>query len=134
MSPRLLTAALTVNDFRPLDVVMRISSLLREEEIGVSGRKILVVGVAYKPDVHDTKNSPALEIIKILSDILADVSYYDDLVPDLSPHGIDLQSAPPTVEELEQFDCVVIVTRHSHVNYDSIMRHAPLVLDMTSKS
>jgi UDP-N-acetyl-D-glucosamine dehydrogenase len=91
----------------------------------VAGSKILVLGVSYKPDIDDMRESPALKIIELIRKAGADVSYHDPYVPELSEEG--LRSVPL---EPAAYDCVVIVTDHSSVDYDRLVEEAKLVVDL----
>jgi UDP-N-acetyl-D-glucosamine dehydrogenase len=90
---------------------------------------VLVVGVAYKKDVDDIRESPALDVIRLLHRRGAVVSYHDPHVRKLKDEDIDLASLPLTSETLAAADCVVIVTDHSDVDYTLVDRCARLVVD-----
>jgi UDP-N-acetyl-D-mannosaminuronate dehydrogenase len=90
---------------------------------------VLVLGVAYKKDIVDVRESPALDVIRLLERRGAEVSYHDPHVPRLREDGVDLASVPLTAATLAAADCVVIVTDHSNVDYALVARHAPLVVD-----
>ena len=93
----------------------------------MKGSRILVLGVAYKPDIGDLRESPALKLISLLQNAGADVSYYDPHVPRIDEEGIELVSAP---YEPQAHDCVVIVTDHSSLDYDRLVDEASLVVDL----
>ncbi len=93
----------------------------------MKGSRILVLGVAYKPDIGDLRESPALKLISLLQNAGADVSYHDPHVPRIDEEGIELASAP---YEPQAHDCVVIVTDHSSLDYDRLVDEAPLVVDL----
>jgi UDP-N-acetyl-D-glucosamine dehydrogenase len=93
----------------------------------MKGSRILVLGVAYKPDIGDLRESPALKLISLLQNAGADVSYHDPHVPRIDEEGVDLSSAP---YEPQAHDCVVIVTDHSSLDYDRLVDEAPLVVDL----
>ena len=95
----------------------------------MKGSKILIVGVAYKKNVKDLRESPAIEIIDILQKEKARVSYYDSYLPYLRIDGIDLKSTRFNAKNFHDKDCVVIVTDHSNVDYEFILRHASLIVD-----
>jgi UDP-N-acetyl-D-glucosamine dehydrogenase len=90
----------------------------------LSGSKVLVLGVAYKADVSDTRESPALKLIELLRNAGANVSYHDPHVPDLPKFGLSSQPLEP-----DGYDCVTIVTAHSSVDYDKLVDDANLVVD-----
>jgi UDP-N-acetyl-D-glucosamine dehydrogenase len=85
----------------------------------VSGSRVLVVGVAYKEDVGDTRESPALKVIELLAGMGAEVHYHDPLVPDLEIAGRQYESEPLDREVLESYDCVAILTAHSELDRDA---------------
>jgi UDP-N-acetyl-D-glucosamine dehydrogenase len=93
----------------------------------MSGSKILVLGVAYKPDISDMRESPAIKLIHLLQTAGADVSYHDPHVPEFDEHGVSLSSVPL---EPGAFDCVVIVTDHGSIDYDQLVEDAQLVVDL----
>jgi UDP-N-acetyl-D-glucosamine dehydrogenase len=84
-----------------------------------------MLGVSYKADIDDTRESPALKMIELLQEAEADVSYHDPFVPELPELG--LTSAPL---EPAATDCIVIVTAHSGIDYDDLVQQAPLVVDL----
>ena len=87
---------------------------------------MLVVGVAYKPDIDDTRESPALKLIELLRAEGCDVSYHDPHVPQL--RGLGLESVP-LAPAIASSDCVVVVTDHSSIDYSDLVEHAQLVVD-----
>jgi UDP-N-acetyl-D-glucosamine dehydrogenase len=91
----------------------------------LAGSKLLVLGVSYKPDIGDMRESPALKIIELMRNAGADVSYHDPYVPELPNE--DLSSVPL---EPAAYDCVIIVTHHSSIDYDRLVEEAPLVVDL----
>jgi len=121
--------AAKVNAAMPRHVVEKIAAALNDEAKPVRGAGILVLGVAYKRDVADVRESPALDIIKHLLARGATVAYSDPHVPRLRYDGLDLAAVEPTPERLAAADCVAIVANHSAFDYAAIVRHARLVLD-----
>jgi UDP-N-acetyl-D-glucosamine dehydrogenase len=91
----------------------------------LSGSKLLVLGVAYKTDVPDTRESPALKLIELLRTAGADVSYHDPHVPELPKHSLSSQPLEPGA-----YDCVTIVTAHSDIDYERLVEDAKLVVDL----
>ena len=128
--------AAKVNQAMPYHVVELVGRGLNRLGQTLPGAKILVLGVAFKPDVDDARNSPAERIIELLLAQGADISYHDPFVPTYSvggdvflPERLDLTSIPLTQATIAQSDCVVIVTSHRGLDYDCVVRHAPLVID-----
>jgi UDP-N-acetyl-D-glucosamine dehydrogenase len=95
----------------------------------VKGSNILIIGVAYKPNVSDLRESPALDIIHLLRGKGANVAYADPHVPDLFAEGIPLQSTPLTTGALNAADCVVIVTNHDAFDWSLVSNSARLIVD-----
>ena len=121
-----------VNVSIPSYVVGKVIYGLNEIEKSLKGSKILILGVAYKKDVDDTRESPALAIMKILKDRGAEVSYNDPNVPricGLRAYDYDIYSAELTEELLKETDVVLIVTNHSAYDYDWIVKNSNLIVD-----
>jgi UDP-N-acetyl-D-glucosamine dehydrogenase len=93
-------------------------------ERSLKGSKVLLLGVSYKADVRDTRESPALKLIELLRNAGAEVAYHDPHVPELPEHGLSSVGLEPA-----EYDCVAIVTAHSDVDYDHVVERAPLVVD-----
>jgi UDP-N-acetyl-D-glucosamine dehydrogenase len=111
-----------VNQRMPYFCVERIARALNDQVKPVKGSRVAIVGVSYKPGVGDLRESPALRIIRLLRAQGADVSYFDEFVPELSDLG--LRSEWP-----EDTDCVVIVTAHPGLDVERLVRESPLVVD-----
>jgi UDP-N-acetyl-D-glucosamine dehydrogenase len=126
---RFIELAGEINAAMPEYWVARVVDRLNEQGRAARGSKVLVVGVAYKKDVDDVRESPALDVIRLLQRRGAAVSYHDPYVRKLKDEAIDLASIPLTSETLAAADCVVIVTDHSEVDYALIERCARLVVD-----
>jgi UDP-N-acetyl-D-glucosamine dehydrogenase len=118
-----------VNGRMPDYVVERIGSLLNRHGKPLKDSKILLVGVAYKRDVADTRESPALDVLTLLVEKGCRISYHDPHVPALTHDGTAWKSVPLTAETLRDADCVVITTDHSACDWDLVVRCAPLVFD-----
>jgi len=126
---KIIDLATYMNRYMPLYVVERVDGILTEQKKMLSGSRVLVLGVAYKKDVKDLRESPALEIIEGLEDKHVHVSYYDPLFPYLKMNDIDLRSIELSENSLKRFDCVVLVTDHSDVDYEFIRKNANVVFD-----
>jgi len=111
-----------VNQRMPYFCAGRIGRALNEQGKPVKGSRVTLVGISYKPGVGDLRESPALKIIRLLREQGAEVSYYDEHVPELSDHG--LRSEWP-----DEPDCVAIVTAHPGLDVERLVREAPLVVD-----
>ncbi len=116
----------------PHHVIERVMTALNVRGKPLKGSRVLVLGAAYKPNVDDCRESPAVELMELLQDRGAVVSYSDPHVPVLPPlrgHSIRLESVPLTPETLEAQDCVLIATDHAHFDWDFIVRYSDLVVD-----
>ena len=114
----------------PYHVVESVSAALSRKRKAVNGSKVLVLGVAYKKDIDDLRESPALTIIEQLQKAGAYVKYNDPYFPRIGKgrkYNLDMQSVP--LEDLAGYDCVLIVTDHSDYDYSRIVREAQLVVD-----
>ncbi|HYT94777.1 MAG TPA: nucleotide sugar dehydrogenase [Gemmataceae bacterium] len=129
---RFIELAGEINTAMPQRVLQRVIEALNEEGKALKGSRVLVLGVAYKKDVDDPRESPAFTLLELLQGRGARVSYNDPHVPTLPAmrqHSIRLDSVPLTEETLAAQDCVLIVTDHSAYDYDWIVRHAQLIVD-----
>jgi UDP-N-acetyl-D-glucosamine dehydrogenase len=113
----------------PAHVVGLVADALNERGRPVREAGILILGVAYKADVNDVRESPALEIIEMLDDKGANVSYADPYVPQLSVGNVKLAAVEATPEAIAAADCVLILTNHSSFDYSTIAARASLVVD-----
>jgi len=131
-STRFIELAGEINSRMPHHVVSRVADALNHARKPVHGADIIVIGIAYKPDVDDMRESPAAEIIERLTALGACVAYHDPLVPvfpAMRRHRIDLRSEALDAARLVRSDCVVIVTNHSAIDYALLGEHAPLIVD-----
>ncbi len=126
---RFIEIAGEVNAEMPEFWVGKVMDRLNERTKAIRGSRVLVLGVAYKKDIADVRESPALDVIRLLERRGAEVSYHDPHVARLREDGVELASVPLTAATLAAADCVVIVTDHSNVDYALVARHAPLVVD-----
>jgi UDP-N-acetyl-D-glucosamine dehydrogenase len=129
---RFIQLAGEVNISVPYHVVSKILDALNERKKSIKGSKILVLGVAYKKDVDDARESPALAIMDLLQKKGATVLYHDPYIPILPPfrkYLFKLKSSPLTERLLRSMDAVVVVTDHSHIDYHWVVRHALLLID-----
>ncbi len=125
---RFIELADTINSAMPSYVVERITQALNSHAKAVRGSKILVYGVAYKRDVNDIRESPALTIIHELTTRGADVEYHDPYVPIFEEDGVSLSSVDVD-DSLAKYDAVVVVTDHSDMDKARLMREARLIVD-----
>ncbi|MCC6796692.1 MAG: nucleotide sugar dehydrogenase [Candidatus Hydrogenedentes bacterium] len=125
---RFIELATAINSSMPEYVVTQIADALNNVRKSINGSKILILGVAYKQDVNDTRESPALDIIGLLRNKGADVSYIDPYVPQIDWAGTRMESLHLSMT-YDDFDCVVISTAHSSFDYARLVREAKLVYD-----
>jgi UDP-N-acetyl-D-glucosamine dehydrogenase len=126
---RFVDLASEVNSAMPEVVVEKVSRALNDESKAVHGSRVLVLGVAYKRDIDDMRESPALDVIRLLEQRGADVVYHDPLVPKFRDDGHEHVSVDLTDAELERADVVVVVTDHKDVDYQHVVDKATLVVD-----
>lgn len=121
-----------INKHMPEYVVQRVMEALNEDRKAMHGSKILILGLAYKPNVDDIRESPAAEIIKLCNERGADVQYHDPLIPvfpRMRQYWFDMQSVELDESTLGDADCVIIVTDHDITDWELIGKHASLVVD-----
>jgi UDP-N-acetyl-D-glucosamine dehydrogenase len=126
---RFIDLAGELNTEMPLFWVRKVAEALNSRGKAVRGARVLVLGVAYKRDIDDIRESPALDIIRLLEGQGAVVSYYDPYVPVLSENGHELRSVALTPDLVATVDCVLVVTDHTIVDYRMIKRKAKLIVD-----
>lgn len=129
VEPRLIELASQINSQMPAFTVSRIADALNEQKKSLNGSKILVLGVAYKRDVNDIRESPALAVLLKLIEKGTLVSYADPYVPNIDLGAKTFSSMPVCKEVLEAADCVVVLTDHSTFDYSMIAVNSPLVVD-----
>jgi len=121
-----------INQAMPEYVVGKLSSALNDRSKAMKGAKILVLGIAYKKNVDDMRESPSVEIMEILRDQGSILSYADPHVPvfpEMREHKFDLSSIAMSPENLAEFDAVVLATDHAKFDYEMIRKHAALIID-----
>lgn len=118
-----------VNENMPYYVVTRLMSALNLRRKALGGSRVLVLGVAYKSDIDDMRESPAIKVVDLLLDNGAEVVYHDPYVPEYHEDGHDIAYVDLTEAEVAKADIVVIVTAHRNVDYDLVVRSADLILD-----
>jgi UDP-N-acetyl-D-glucosamine dehydrogenase len=126
---RFIELASEINTGMPIYVATLVQDALNEHQKSLKGSQILVLGAAYKPDIDDIRESPALDVIGLLSQKGAQVSYHDPYIPDLNHENMQMSSVPDLFAAIRQADCVVIITNHSVYDYDAILEAADLIVD-----
>jgi UDP-N-acetyl-D-glucosamine dehydrogenase len=129
-STRFIELAGIVNESMPRYVVQTATRALERNGVALRGARVLVLGVAYKRDVDDLRESPSLTIIELLQRAGAEVAYNDPFFPEIGQgrkYALDLKSTP--LSKVDEFDCVLIATDHSEYEMEEIVRRARLVVD-----
>lgn len=127
---RFIELASEINTSMPYYVLDKINDGLNDIGKPINGSRVVVLGVAYKPNVDDVRESPALDVIDLLRQKGADVTYHDPLVPKIKLHdGIVMENIPYTESLLSQADCVVIITNHKTIDWDDVRQHSPMIVD-----
>jgi UDP-N-acetyl-D-glucosamine dehydrogenase len=131
---RFIELAGEVNVQMPRWVVGKLAAALRERAMPLADARVLLLGIAYKPDVADPRESPAFELMSLLQAEGAKISFHDPLLPEMPAmrRWRDLEppaAVPLDAETLAAHDATVVVTHHSAVDYDLVRRHAPLIVD-----
>jgi UDP-N-acetyl-D-glucosamine dehydrogenase len=129
LETRFIDLADRINREMPNHVVQRITELVNDNSVALPDARVLIVGVAYKPNVTDTRESPAHDVIQLLEDRGVDVVYHDPHVPEFETDGLSYESVPLNREELRACDIAVILTDHDDLNISQIVETAPMVFD-----
>ena len=127
---RFIQLAGEINTNMPNHVLNLVSMHLNNQHKLLNGSKILILGIAYKKDINDTRESPALDIIQLLIEAKATVNYYDMYVPNININKISLKSIKNlNKEKLNNYDACIVVTDHSNVDYELIYNNCQLIID-----
>ena len=132
VNTRFIELAGEVNSAMPDFVVQKVAMALNERRKSIKGSRVLVLGIAYKPNVDDMRESPSVLLMEKLRDLGAEVTYSDPHVPvfpKMRQHRFDLQSVAVSPETLRDYDCVLLATDHAKFDYAMIAAHAPLIVD-----
>ena len=126
---RFIELASEINTNMPRYAVQKVQDALNEHHKPLNGSRILVIGVAYKPDVGDLRESPALDVIGLLRNRGAEVEYHDPFVPEVRHDSWRLRCVPELKSALKRADCVVIVTPHSSYDWRQVLDESILIVD-----
>lgn len=132
LSTRFIELAGEVNTYMPYYVVNRLVDALNQRQISINGAKILILGLAYKKNIDDLRESPSLKLMEIIGEKGGLVDYHDPYIPRLGPtrhYSFEMKSIDLTSKNLKGYDAVIISTDHSVFDIDSIVRHSNLVID-----
>ena len=126
---RFIDLASEINSEMPAFVVEKVADALNDERKAVNGSHVLIIGVAYKRDIDDVRESPALDIIRLLEELGAEVSYHDPYVPTFQEDGMRHESVALSDDVLKRSDAVVIVTDHGSIDYQRLVNRSALIVD-----
>ena len=126
---RFIELATHINGAMPEYVVEKVVTVLNARRKALKGARVLLLGLAYKKDVNDLRDSPAFDVARILEERGAVLTYHDPCVPSTTLNGVRRASVPLTASTLKRSDCVVLLTNHTKVDYALILRHAPVIVD-----
>jgi UDP-N-acetyl-D-glucosamine dehydrogenase len=126
---RFIDLASEINSQMPAYVVEKVAQALNDERKPVNGSRVLVIGVAYKPDIDDIRESPALDVMRLLEQHGADVVFHDPHIASFREDGHVRAGVDLTPEQLRLADVVVIVTNHRSIDYQLLMDQAILIVD-----
>ncbi|MFC1576686.1 nucleotide sugar dehydrogenase, partial [Candidatus Omnitrophota bacterium] len=126
---KFIDLASSVNESMPEHVVDKLEKLLASRKKRLDKANVLVVGVAYKKDIKDLRESPALSVISLLQQRRASVSYHDPYFPFLKISDIDLKQTKMNAKSLKKFDCAIITAAHSNVDYKLLAKNVRFILD-----
>jgi len=131
--PRFIELAGHINGAMPEYVVSKVAEALNTKRKSINGANILIAGVAYKRDIDDMRESPALDVMGLLRDKGATLSYVDPYVPEVHAREwsgrVDVRSEDPSTIAYGRYDCIVVVTDHKTFNYDAMVADADLIVD-----
>ncbi|MCW5874710.1 MAG: nucleotide sugar dehydrogenase [Anaerolineales bacterium] len=126
---RFIELASEINTNMPRYVVTRVQEALNEHAKALNGSNVLVIGAAYKPDIDDLRESPALDVIGLLKEKKANVSYHDPYIPQVEHDGWLLHSVADEQKAAAEADVVVLVTNHTKYDYAALLKNAKLIVD-----
>ena len=132
MPTRFIELAGEINTDMPHYVVHKVMEALNSKKKSLNGSKVLVLGLAYKPDIDDVRESPSLELIELLKSAGAKVDYNDPYLPKthkMREYDLKMKSVPLTAAKVKSYDCVLISTNHSDYDYHWIVKNSKLVID-----
>jgi UDP-N-acetyl-D-glucosamine dehydrogenase len=132
MAAQLIQVSAQINDEMPRMIVRKIAEALEERGDALQGARILLLGVTYKADIADTRESAALRVFEHLVEQCAEVSYHDPYIPSVTVAGQTYETQTLDPEFLRTQDCAVVLTPHAAIDFAAVISHTPLVLDTRS--
>ena len=133
---RFIELAGEVNSYMPQYVIAKVTEALNNQHKSINGSKVLILGLAYKKNVSDTRESPSVELMEQLTELGAKIDYSDPFVPEfpkMRAHHFDLSSVEITPKNIAKYDCVLLATDHDSFDYECICNHAKLLIDTRGK-
>jgi UDP-N-acetyl-D-glucosamine dehydrogenase len=133
---RFIELAGEVNSSMPDFVIGKVAHALNQAKKSINGSRVLVLGIAYKKNVDDMRESPSVALMEKLRDLGADVQYSDPHIPKfpkMREHHFDLNSVSLTTENLAAFDCVILATDHDRFDYELIKAESQIIIDSRGK-
>lgn len=127
--PRFIELAGAINSAMPEHTVSRITELLNRNGKAMKAAKLLMIGMTYKPDISDSRESPAKDVFVLLKKTEARVDFYDPYAPSIDIDGKTYKSAKNAMRNLQRYDCVAIITPHSVIDYAALVKNSKLVFD-----
>ncbi|MCG2726550.1 MAG: nucleotide sugar dehydrogenase [Elusimicrobia bacterium] len=127
--PRFIELASAINSHMPEYTANRIAKLLNARKKAVSASKILLIGIAYKPNITDHRESPARDVFMLLEKTGAIVDYYDPYIPKIQINEKEYKSVKISKMVLKKYDCAAIMTHHADIDYKSIVKNSKLIFD-----
>ncbi len=126
---RFIELASEINTSMPRYTLGKIQDALNKQMKSVNGSRVLILGVAYKPDIDDLRESPALDVIHLLQEKGADVVYHDPYIQQFNHENLQMKAVEDLMTEVKRADCVAIITNHSAYDYPAILESAAMVVD-----
>ena len=126
---RFIDLASEINTGMPRYVVGKVQEALNNQGKALKGSTVLVLGAAYKPDIDDVRESPALDVIGLLQQGGAVVNYHDPYIPEVHHYDLNMSSVQDLMKEVKESDCVVIVTNHSDYDFQEIFKESKSIMD-----
>jgi UDP-N-acetyl-D-glucosamine dehydrogenase len=127
--PRFIELAGVINSSMPEHTVSRITELLNSRGRAMKNSKLLIIGMTYKPDISDPRESPAKDVFTLLKKTQAEVDFYDPYVPAIEIDGRLHRGARNALKNLKKYDCVIIITPHSCIDYSAVVKGSKLIFD-----
>jgi len=126
---RFIDLATDINGNMPRFIVNKLQRILNNYKKSIKGSRLLIVGITYKGDVNDLRESPSLEVFKLLKGLGAQINYYDPYMASFNNENGSHKSISLNEEELSAYDCVIVLTSHTTIDYNFILKNSKLIFD-----